>query len=122
MGLGISTKCLAVSVTQFSTHNVCTYIHTYPFIIHWLRLVVVVFQEIQCLLHFHYDIGHQDVDISMYQVLSFTVFSFVSYMHIHITHSTVYTSKLRILLIIMWNIGIAKETRSGCLVHIVLHT
>ena len=27
-GAGISTKCLAVSVTQFSIHNVCTYIHT----------------------------------------------------------------------------------------------
>ena len=33
-----------------------------------------------------------------------------------------YTSKLKILQIIMWNIGMAqkaKETRSGCLVHIV---
>ena len=32
------------------------------------------------------------------------------------------TSKLKILQIIMWNIGMAqkaKETRSGCLVHIV---
>ena len=29
MGLRISTKCLAVSVTQFSIHNVCTYIHTH---------------------------------------------------------------------------------------------
>ena len=48
---------------------------------HWLRLFVVVFQEIQCLLHFHYDVGRQDVE--MYQVFSFTVFSFVSYMHIH---------------------------------------
>ena len=55
MGLGISTKCLAVSVTQFSIH---TYIHT----IH-NALVVVVFQEIQCLLHFHYDVGRQDVEI-----------------------------------------------------------
>ena len=27
--------------------------------------------------------------------------------------------KLKILQIIMWNIGMAKETRSGCLVHIV---
>ena len=61
MGLGISTKCLAVSVTQFSIHNVCTYI--LPFIMHWLRLFVVVFQEIQCLLHFHYDVGRQDVEI-----------------------------------------------------------
>ena len=34
----------------------------------------------------------------------------------------IYTSKLKILQIIMWNIGMAqkaKETRSGCLVHIV---
>ena len=34
----------------------------------------------------------------------------------------VHTSKLKILQIIMWNIGMAqkaKETRSGCLVHIV---
>ena len=33
-----------------------------------------------------------------------------------------YTSKLKILQIIIWNIGMAqktKETRSGCLVHIV---
>ena len=30
------------------------------------------------------------------------------------------TSKLKILQIIMWNIGMAKETRSGCLVHIVV--
>ena len=36
--------------------------------------------------------------------------------------STVYTSKFKILQIIMWNIGMAqkaKETRSGSLVHIV---
>ena len=32
-------------------------------IMHWLRLFVVVFQEIQCLLHFHYDVGRQDVEI-----------------------------------------------------------
>ena len=35
---------------------------------------------------------------------------------------SVKTSKLKILQIIMWNIGMAqkaKETRSGCLVHIV---
>ena len=39
----------------------------------------------------------------------------------HVMHQ-VYTSKLKILQIIMWNIGMAqkaKETRSGCLVHIV---
>ena len=30
------------------------------------------------------------------------------------------TSKLKILEIIMWNMGMAKETRLGCLVHIVL--
>ena len=30
---------------------------------HWLRLFVVVFQEIQCLLHFHCDVGRQDVEI-----------------------------------------------------------
>ena len=35
---------------------------------------------------------------------------------------SIITSKLKILQIIMWNIGMAqkaKETRSGCLVHIV---
>ena len=31
--------------------------------VHWLRLFVVVFQDIQCLLHFHYDVGRQDVEI-----------------------------------------------------------
>ena len=61
MGLAISTKCLVVSVTQF-LYIMCarTYI---PFIMHWLRLFVVVFQEIQCLLHFHYDVGRQEVEI-----------------------------------------------------------
>ena len=37
-------------------------------------------------------------------------------------HPYIFTSKLKILQIIMWNIGMAqkaKETRSGCLVHIV---
>ena len=29
----------------------------------WLRLFVVVFQEIQRLLHFHCDVGRQDVEI-----------------------------------------------------------
>ena len=28
-----------------------------------MRLFVVVFQEIQFLLHFHYDVGRQDVEI-----------------------------------------------------------
>ena len=36
---------------------------------HWLRLFVVVFQEIQCLLHFHYDVGRQDVE--MYPCIKF---------------------------------------------------
>ena len=44
--------------------------------VHWLRLFVV-FQEIQCLLNFHYDVGRQGIE------MSFTVFSFVSYIHIH---------------------------------------
>ena len=30
--------------------------------VHWLRLFVV-FQEIQCLLNFHYDVGHQGKEI-----------------------------------------------------------
>ena len=29
--------------------------------VHWLRLFVV-FQEIQCLLNFHYDVGRQGID------------------------------------------------------------
>ena len=40
-----------------------THVHTYPFIMHWLRLFVVVFKEMQCLLNFHYDVGRQDVEI-----------------------------------------------------------
>ena len=51
---------------------------------HWLRLFVVVFQEKQCLLHFHYDVGRQDVE--MYPCIKFflsQLFSFVSYRHIH---------------------------------------
>ena len=30
--------------------------------VHWLRLFVV-FQEIQCLLNFHYDVGRQGIEI-----------------------------------------------------------
>ena len=39
---------------------------------HWQRLFVVVFQEIQCLLHFHYDVGRRDVEI--YPCIKFVVF------------------------------------------------
>ena len=43
----------------------CIYI---PFIMHWLRLVVVL-QEIQRLLSFHYDVGCQGIE--MYPCVKF---------------------------------------------------
>ena len=46
----------------------------------------------------------------------------VLYVLLMFTSPNSITSKLKILQIIMWNIGMAqkvKETRSGCLVHIV---
>ena len=51
---------------------------------HWLRLFVV-FQEIQYLLHFHYDVGRQDIEI--YPCIKFCLSQWlllsVIYMHIH---------------------------------------
>ena len=47
---------------------------------HWLRLFFVVFQEMQCLLTFHYDVGRLGIEI--YPCIKFCVF-FVNYMHIH---------------------------------------
>ena len=55
-GLGISTSVQQFLLASFPyIHNVCMYIH-------WLRLFVV-FQEIQCLLNFHYDVGRQGIEI-----------------------------------------------------------
>ena len=44
---------------QSYVYTYIMYVRTYPFIIHWLWLFVV-FQEI---LNFHYDVGHQGLDI-----------------------------------------------------------
>ena len=43
----------------------------YPFKMHRLRLFVVVFQEIQCLLKFHCEVGRQGIDIYPCIKLSF---------------------------------------------------
>ena len=47
--------------------------------VHWLRLFVV-FQEIQCLLKFHYDVGRQGIEI--YPCISF-VFHIVFLCQLH---------------------------------------
>ena len=44
---------------------------------------------------------------------------FVLYVLLMFTSPNSITSKLKILQIIMWNIQKVKETRSGCVVHIV---
>ena len=53
------------SVLQFLLPSflyiMCAHTYTYP--VYWLRLVGVVFKEIQCLLNFHYDNGCQCVEI-----------------------------------------------------------
>ena len=49
--------------------------------VHWLRLFVV-FQEIQCLLNFHYVVGRQGIEI--YPCIKFCLSHLsVVYMHIH---------------------------------------
>ena len=76
-GLGIST-----SVQQFLLPSLCVHVHvhTYPFIMHWLRLFVVVFQEMECLLHFHYEVSRQGLEI----VSSFVFHSvFLCQLHAH---------------------------------------
>ena len=52
--------------------------------IHWLRLFVV-FQEIQCLLNFHYDGGRQGIEIypCIRFCLSHNVIVFLCQLHPH---------------------------------------
>ena len=57
-GLGIST-----SVQQFLLPSFLYIMCARTFIMHWLRLFVVVFNEIPCLLNFVYDVGHQGLEI-----------------------------------------------------------
>ena len=61
MGLGISTKCLAVSVTQVFLHDACTYIHT----IHnaLAETVCCCIPRNTVFTTFHCDVGRQDVEI-----------------------------------------------------------
>ena len=64
--------------------------------------------------HRDYNIGLNYVPITQYG-------STVYYRDCHGWSSIIAIHKeTKILQIIMWNIGMAKETRSGCLVHIVL--
>ena len=57
----------------------------------------MVFQAVQCLLNFHYDVGRQGQGIEIYPCIKFclTVFSFVSYMYMHIHTCTCTCMPLR---------------------------
>ena len=52
------------------------------FIMYWATLLVI-FQEIQCLLNFHYDVGRQGLEIDPCIKFRFPQSFFVSYMHVH---------------------------------------
>ena len=49
---------------------------------HWLRLFFVVFQEMQCLLNFHYDVGRLGIEI--YPCIKFCLSQcFLCQLHAH---------------------------------------